>query len=70
MKKNYVVTYHATCTVVVCGAESEDDAFEIAEDEARFGDCEIVDVTLYEVTDKRELEREIRHANRVARDDT
>jgi len=68
MKKNYVVTYQLTCTVVVCGAESEDDAFEIAENEARFGDCERVDGTLREVTDKMDLENEIRHANRVSRD--
>lgn len=69
MKKNYVVKYNLTCTVVVCGAESEDDAFEIAEGEARFGDCEMVDGSLREVTDKTELETEIRHANRVSRDD-
>ena len=69
MKKNYVVTYNLTCAVVVCGAESEDDAFEIAEGEARFGDCEMIDGKLHEVTDPVELETEIRYANCVARDD-
>lgn len=69
MKKNYVVTYQLSCTVVVCGAESEDDAFEIAEGEAHFGDCEMMDGTLREVTDSKELSTEIRHANRVVRDD-
>jgi hypothetical protein len=64
--KNYEVTISAQAVIVVIGAESEDDAHDIARDECGFRSGTVYDTKAREITDASDLEASKRHADGVA----
>ena len=68
MSKNYEIIYLLRCAVLVVGAENEEQAYEFAENEADFGDCEMVEGSAREITEPTDLESVKRHANATSDD--
>lgn len=69
-KKNYEVRILAVCSVVVMGAKNEEDALEIANDAAFFGDFEMDEAMVHrELKTPEELKTYRNHANRIVEEE-
>jgi len=66
--KNYQILITAYTTIVVLGAEDEENAMTRAINEANFGDFKMDDASVEkEITSENDLERCIRHCDAVSK---
>ena len=69
-KKNYVVRIVAVCDVLVLSAKDESEAFEIAQNDVRYGDFQSLEANISsEPKTHEELEAARRHADKVSEPD-